>query len=155
MSAPKPIVTLFYQPTERRKEFVALSDIEFWIGHWDPSINRTRRCGGSICAMCCHGYTKKLSMVCLARDDAGTEYWIEFRERHRACIDQGTSGKGSFAGSRFVVKREGGAKNSPVAINFLNKELVDVREIKNFVEKLGSDPILVSRPSTSEEKKHA
>lgn len=155
MSAPKPIVTLFYKPVERRREFVALSDIEFWIGHWDVGINQTRRCGGSICALCAHGYSKKLSMVCLVRDDSGTEFWMEFRERHRPCIDAGIQGKGNFAGSRIVVKREGSLPNSPVSINFLGKELVDIREIKNFVEKLGADPILISKPQTSAHEREA
>lgn len=155
MSAPKPIKTLFYVPTDRRKEFTAISNIESWVGHWDHSISRTRRCGGAFCAMCAMGYEKKLSMVCLVRDDQNNEHWLELRERHRAVIDQGEERKGNFSGSRLVVKKEGSAKNSPVFIGFLGKEIVERREIINFVEKLGSDPILIQKPSTSTSERHA
>lgn len=155
MSAPKEEKTLFYVPTDRRKEFTALSNVEYWYGHWDPGINRTRRCGNQICAMCAMGYSRKLSMVCLVRDESNKEYWLELRERHRAVIDQGEEGKGKFAGSRLVVKKEGNAKNSPVFIGFLGKEFVERREIVNFVEKLGSEPLLIQKGSTSTSERHA
>lgn len=155
MSAPKKIQTTWVQPTDRRKEFVALSDIEFWVAHWDQTVGRTRKCGEKNCAMCLHGYSKKLCMVCLVRDDRGEDFWLEIRERHRDVIDQGCPNGKSFAGSRLVVRREGSAKNSPVSIQMLGRELVEERCIKNFVAGLGLPPILIALDSTSKLEREA
>jgi len=95
------------------------------------------------------GYQKTVAYVCLAVDDNQDECWLELRERHRNAIDRGEAGNGCFAGAVVCVKREGEQKNSAVSVEVLTKVLVQQREIKCFVAKLGARPLLIARSSTS------
>lgn len=133
----------WFKAGERRQELLVVSAVHRWESHWDANIQRSRRCGGRNCYACQVGSPKIARFVCIAVDDRGTDWLVEFRPRHEAVLEQMQSGKETAAGCRICIKKEGAAKNSAVSIVFLGREYALCRDITRLVETLGEAAMLV------------
>ena len=138
----------WFKAGERRQELLIVSAVHRWESHWDANIQRSRRCGGRNCYACQVGSPRIARFVCIAVDDRGTDWLVEFRPRHEAVLEQMQSGKDSAAGCRICIKKEGSAKNSAVSIVLLGREYALCRDITRLVETLGEAALLV-RESTN------
>lgn len=129
--------------TPRAQTFVILSKVEHWLSHWDNSRRRSRKCGGSRCALCQVGSPKQLRFVLLVKSPNinQTPQLLELREIHRDTLEKIIQ-KGTI-GVTIKVKKEGAAANSPVHLEMAHVELAHVIEssIQKLVDCLGLPPI--------------
>lgn len=146
MPLPRSDRPEWIQATQRRQEFVVLSEATHWISHWDTVKAKSRRCGGAECQLCQIGSPRVIRYVLLCVDGHGRERLLELRERHADYLDQLKTTHGSLAGLRCVVSKDGQAKNSPVSFRFLSVESCVRRDITLLVASFGLPPLLVGAP---------
>lgn len=132
----------WFKAGERRQELLIVSNIHRWESHWDARLFKSRRCGGRNCELCRVGSPKIARFVCIATDDRGTDWMLEFRTRHERTLEAMHAGASGAAGSRVCVRKEGKAVNSPVSIEFLDREYVMCRDITRLVATLGEPAML-------------
>lgn len=143
MSELKSVQPRWFKATVRRSELLFVSDVFGWVSHWDVSARRSRKCGGRSCGLCSFGYPKVARFVVVAVDQWGTDWLVELRERHREFIERLREGRGTAAGARVVVCKEGEALNSAVCFTLLGREPVVIRDISRLVDSLGLPAITV------------
>ena len=125
--------------TDRRQEFLCLSEATPWVSHWDVDAGRSRKCAGARCWLCHCGVPKVLRVIILVIDDQGRERLLELRERHRPLWESS-----SLVGARLHARKEGLAKNSPVVIARAGREEIAPRDISRLIECLGLPPALIA-----------
>ncbi len=136
---PSPVAVDWVRPTERREEYLIISELTSWISHWDPVRKRSRRCGGPRCYCCSVGMQKQLRVVVMVVDKNSRDKLLELRERHREVVD----GHESVVGLRITVKREGTAQNSPVTIKVIGSGAASIRDIGRLVETFGLEAVVI------------
>lgn len=133
------VKVLWFKALERKSEVLIISEPTCWVSHWDPNVNRGRRCGGMQCYSCAVGAQRQMRAVVLVVDSRGKEHLLELRERHREQLDSWES----TVGLRISIKKEGGARNSPVSIVALGFEAAVERDITRLVAVLGLPAVMV------------
>ena len=125
--------------TERRMELLIISEITYWVSHWDPQRGRSVRCGGTACYHCQQGAQKIVRGVVLGIDSSGREKLLEIRDRHERIFES----YDTSVGLRISVRKTGPARNSPIDMTVLREELAYRRDISRLVDSLGEPAVIL------------
>lgn len=137
-AAPPKTRTGFLVVNHKPQELVVLSQVEWWITHWDVQERKSRKCGGDRCLLCSLGFPQVLRVVLMVLTPDNTHKLFELRERHRS-IWEHMIAMGGPVGCTIRVKKEGMAKNSALFVHVVQRDLMRVAEasISNLVGSLG------------------
>lgn len=107
------------------------------LGHWDGRLRRSRRCGGPLCALCALGWTPVSYWYIGVLTEDGLPLVLELRSRHSSLREDLSSLGWDCVGTVLGIRKEGQAKNSPVAIVPCGKQPTEKQDISAFVAQLG------------------
>ena len=116
-------------------------------GHWDRPQNRFRLCGLERCALCHEGFRPERRFIVRVTDDLGDGYLIELRERLLEPLRTLDAIARSGRKPRFVLRRLGSQRNSPIAIERIQESASGTfYDLARLVAKLYMPPIEVDEP---------
>lgn len=113
-------------------------------GHWDVAQNRFRLCGLERCALCHEGFKAERRFIIRVSDELGDGYLVELRERLLQPLRTLDGIARSGRKPRFVLRRLGSARNSPIAIERIEESASGTfYDLARLVAKLYMPPIEV------------
>lgn len=110
------------------------------LGHWDASARRMRRCGRDLCALCSMDWVPRQFWYVGLVSLEGERLVMELREAQdevrRALSDMGWD----CVGVQLAVFKDGPAKNSPVRVEIVGRDVVEANDVAALVAQLGLPP---------------
>lgn len=134
-SIPK-VGTAWYHAQTEVDAVVVVSQVEYWLSHFTPSLGRSIRCGGDDCAICKSGWAPQLRVVIGVESVRQGRVLLELRERHRPIFEV------LEVGTKIRIWKTGSAKNAPVEVVIAGRKDVEEWSIRNLVASLGTQTIL-------------